>query len=40
MDSLGSYGAEDLKRGKKRTRRQAAAEAEQIVKDLSAFMGG
>ena len=40
MDSLGSYGAEDLKRGKKRTRKQAAAEAEQIVKDLSAFMGG
>ena len=40
MDKLGAYDAEDLKKKNKRTRKQAAAEAEQIVKDLSAFMGG
>ena len=37
-DSLGGYGAEDLKRNKKRTRKQAAAEADKIVADLAAFM--
>ena len=40
MDKLGAYDAEDLKKKNRRTRKQAAAEAEQIVKDLSAFMGG
>lgn len=39
MEKLSGYDAEDLKKGKKRNRRQAAAEAEQIVKDLSAYMG-
>ena len=39
IDKLGGYDAEDLKKGKRRNRKQAAAEADKIVADLSAFMG-